>query len=134
MSGRTINYLSDKETGGKRTELQRRFLLVEIKVPPDISSGNAANATREKRPAPAGKSEYNILTIGNLNRDGVTKYACFCRENSIFATSLNIRAADKIGCNRKFLPFVWWQYRKRLHGYSNDRGHLQQRAFYFPKH
>lgn len=74
--------------------------MVEIKVPPDISSGNAANATREKRPAPAGKSEYNILTIGNLNRDGVTKYACFCRENSIFATSLIYKRPEKSGCYR----------------------------------
>ncbi len=34
-------------------------------------------------------------------------------------------------CNRKFLPFAWWRYRKRLHGYSNDRGHLYRGHLYF---
>ena len=45
---------------------------------------------------------------------------------------LNIRAAVlNAAVIDTYLPFAWWQYRKRLHGYSNDRGHLYRGHLYF---
>lgn len=50
----------------------------------------------------------------------------------IFAASLNQQAADlNAAVTDNYLPFAWWQHRKRLHGYSYDRGHLYRGHLYF---
>lgn len=49
----------------------------------------------------------------------------------IFAIPESQSNRTESGCNRKFLPFAWWQCRKRLHGIFVSRGHLYRGHFYF---
>ena len=54
------------------------------------------------------------------------------QSNFLSLPFLNIRAAVlNAAVIDIYLPFAWWRYRKRLHGYSNDRGHLYRGHLYF---
>ena len=53
------------------------------------------------------------------------------KNNAYLCTIPKLKSSPRL--KETYLPFAWWWYLKRPHGYSLSRGHLNRGLFYFLK-